>query len=131
LPARAPARGLAAVHLYAAPLVADLSFVEVLSAMQGSIGAPVDVLVCSGQGRPRGAAAMLTGALSAGPGAQEVFGAQAPSDAVVFVVGLEGHGVTGYLVLDPASFERAFFTEAGALTIAQGGVVFVVRTHAD
>ena len=107
--------------------MADLSFVEVLSAMQGSIGEPVDVLVCSGQGRPRGATAMLTGSLSAGPGAQEVFGVQAPEGAVVFVVGIEDHGVTGYLVLDPDSFERAFWTEAGALTIAQGGVVFVVR----
>lgn len=105
----------------------DLSFVDVLSAMQGSIGEPVDVLVCSGQGRPRGATAMLTGSLSAGPGAREVFGAQAPEGAVVFVVGIEEHGVTGYLVLDPDSFERAFWTEAGALTIAQGGVVFVVR----
>ena len=101
----------------------DLSFVEVLSAMQGTIGRPVDVLVCSGQGRPRGATAMLTGALSAGPAAREVFGAQAPADAVVF----DGHGVTGYFVLDPDSFERAFWTEAGALTVAQGGVVFVLR----
>lgn len=104
----------------------DLSFVEVLSAMQGSIGEPVDVLVCSGQGRPRGATAMLTGALNAGPGAREVFGEQAPADAIVFVVGVDGR-VTGYVVLDPDSFERAFWTEAGALTIAQGGVVFVVR----
>jgi hypothetical protein len=108
----------------------DLSFVEVLSAMQGSIGEPVDVLVCSGQGRPRGATAMLTGTLNAGPGARELFGDNAPADAVVFVVGLDGQGVTGYLMLDPESFERAFFTEAGALTIAQGGVVFVVRTGA-
>jgi hypothetical protein len=107
--------------------MADLTFVQVLSAMQGSIGEPVDILVCSGQGRPRGATAMLTGALSAGPGAREVFGDQAPADAVVFVVGVDGHGVTGYVVLDPDSFERAFWTEAGALTIAQGGVVFVVR----
>jgi hypothetical protein len=110
--------------------MADLSFVEVLSAMQGSIGEPVDVLVCSGQGRPRGATAMLTGSLSAGPGARELFGEQAPPEAVVFVVGLEGRGVTGYLMLDPESFERAFRTDAGALTIAQGGVVFVVRTGA-
>jgi hypothetical protein len=110
--------------------MADLSFVEVLSAMQGSIGEPVDVLVCSGQGRPRGATAMLTGSLDAGPGARELFGDNAPADAVVFVVGLDGQGVTGYLMLDPESFERAFFTEAGALTIAQGGVVFVVRTGA-
>ena len=58
-----------------------------------------------------------------------MFGAQAPEDAVVFVVGVDGHGVTGYLVLDPASYERAFWTEAGALTIAQGGIVFVVRMH--
>ncbi|UGS37616.1 hypothetical protein [Capillimicrobium parvum] len=107
--------------------MADLSFVEVLSAMQGSIGEPVDILVCSGQGRPRGATAMLTGALSAGPGARDVFGDQAPADAVVFVVGVDGHGVTGYVVLDPDSFERAFWTDAGALTIAQGGIVFVVR----
>ncbi len=106
--------------------MADLSFVEVLSAMQGSIGGPVDVLVCSGQGRPRGATAMLTGTLSAGPGAREVFGEQAPEGAVVFVCGSDA-GVTGYVVLDPDSFERAFWTEAGALTIAQGGVVFVVR----
>lgn len=107
--------------------MADLSFVEVLTAMQGTIGRPVDVLVCSGQGRPRGATAMLTGALSAGPAAREVFGEQAPADAVVFVVGVDGHGVTGYFVLDPDSFERAFWTEAGALTVAQGGVVFVLR----
>jgi hypothetical protein len=111
--------------------MADLSFVEVLIAMQGSIGRPVDVLVCSGQGRPRGATAMLTGELSAGPGAREVFGDQAPADAVVFVVGIDGHGVTGYVVLDPASFERSFWTDAGALTIAQGGIVFVVRMHQD
>jgi hypothetical protein len=109
--------------------VADLGFVEVLSALQGSIGRSVDILVCSGQGRPRGATAMLAGDLSAGPSARDVFGEQAPEDALVFVVGLDGHGVTGYLVLDPDSFERAFWTEAGALTIAQGGVVFVVRTH--
>jgi hypothetical protein len=110
--------------------MADLSFVEVLSAMQGSIGQPVDILVCSGEGRPRGATAMLTGDLSAGPSARDVFGDQAPGDAIVFVVGVDGRGVTGYLVLDPDSFERAFWTEAGALTIAQGGVVFVVRMHA-
>jgi DNA replicative helicase MCM subunit Mcm2 (Cdc46/Mcm family) len=73
---------------------------------------------------------MLTGSLDAGPGARELFGDNAPADAVVFVVGLDGQGVTGYLMLDPESFERAFFTEAGALTIAQGGVVFVVRTGA-
>lgn len=109
--------------------MADLSFVEVLSAMQGSIGHPVDILVCSGQARPRGATAMLTGDLSAGPSARDVFGTQAPEDAVVFVASVDDHGVTGYLVLDPDSFERAFWTEAGALTIAQGGVVFVVRTH--
>jgi hypothetical protein len=110
--------------------MADLSFVEVLSAMQGSIGESVDVLVCSGQGRPRGATAMLTGSLSAGPGAPELFGDQAPSDAVVFVVGVDGRGVTGYLMLDPESFERAFYTQAGALTVAQGGIVFIVRTRA-
>jgi hypothetical protein len=109
--------------------MADLTFVEVLSAMQGSIARRVDVLVCSGLGRPRGATAMLTGALSAGPAAPDVFGDQAPPDAVVFVVGVDGHGVTGYVVLDPDSFERAFWTQAGALTIAQGGIVFVVRTH--
>ncbi|MBX5443104.1 MAG: hypothetical protein IRZ32_16450 [Solirubrobacteraceae bacterium] len=112
--------------------MADLSFVEVLTALQGTIGRPVDVLVCSGQGRPRGATAMLTGSLSAGPPAREVFGEQAPKDAIVFVVGLDGHGVTGYFVLDPDSFERAFWTEAGALTVAQGGVVFVLRMpHRD
>lgn len=111
--------------------MADLSFVEVLTAMQGSIGHPVDILVCSGQGRPRGATAMLTGDLNAGPGARDVFGEQAPGDAVVFVVGVEDRGVTGYLVLDPDSFERAFWTDTGALTVAQGGVVFVVRTHVE
>ena len=110
--------------------MADLGFVQVLSALQGSIGHRVDILVCSGQGRPRGATAMLAGELSFGPGARDVFGEQAPEDAVVFVVGIDGHGVTGYLVLDPDAFERAFWTEAGALTIAQGGVVFVVRMHA-
>jgi len=107
--------------------MADLSFVDVLATLQGAMGEPVEVLACSAAGRPRGPAAMLAGTLGAGPDARELLGDGAPEDAVLFVLGVDGQGVTGYLLLDPASFERAFHTSQGALTIAQGGIVFVVR----
>jgi hypothetical protein len=106
--------------------MADIGFVDVLSGLHGWLGEPVQVLVCSGQGRPRGSAAMLTGPLGGGPDARSVFGEGGPQDGVVFIVG-GPEQVTGYLVLDPASFERAFWTDSGALTVAQGGIVFIVR----